>query len=42
MSQNANGKYKMNKLAKTNTYTTLVKDIAELYHRTRKTLVESY
>ncbi|MBL7189727.1 MAG: hypothetical protein ISS70_25640 [Phycisphaerae bacterium] len=32
----------MNKLIKTNTYTTLVNDIAEIYNRARKTLVESY
>ena len=33
---------KMNKLIKTDTYTTLVNDIAELYNRARQTLVESY
>ncbi len=33
---------KMNKLIKTNTYTTLVNDIAEIYNRARQTLVESY
>ena len=27
------GKYKMNKLIKTNTYTTLVNDIADIYNR---------
>jgi hypothetical protein len=32
----------MNKLAKRNTYTTLVNDIAEFYNRARKMLVESY
>ena len=32
----------MNKLAKTNTYTTLVNDIAEIYNRARKMLVESH
>jgi len=32
----------MSKLIKTDTYTTLVNDIAELYNRARKTLVESY
>ena len=32
----------MNKLIKTNTYTTLVNDIAEIYNRARKMLVESY
>ncbi len=32
----------MNKLIKTDTYTTLVNDIAEIYNRARKTLVESY
>ena len=36
------GKYKMNKLIKTDTYTTLVNDIAEIYNRARKMLVESY
>ena len=36
------GKYKMSKLIKTNTYTTLVNEIAEIYNRARKTLVESY
>ena len=42
MSQNANGKYRMNRLAKTAAYTTLVKDIADLYHHAHQTLVESY
>ncbi len=32
----------MNKSIKTNTYTTLVNDIAEIYNRARKTLIESY
>ncbi len=32
----------MSKLAKTRTYTALVKDISELYHRARQTLVEAY
>jgi len=32
----------MSKLIKTDTYTILVKDIAELYNRARKTLVDSY
>jgi len=32
----------MSKLTKTAGYTTLVEDIAELYHRARQTLVESY
>ena len=32
----------MSKLAKTDTYTVLVKDIAELYSRANKMLVESY
>ncbi len=31
----------MSRLIKTNTYTTLVNDIAELYNRARKTLIES-
>ena len=35
-------KSKMSQLIKTNTYATLVNDITELYHRARKTLVESY
>ena len=35
-------KPKMSKLIKTDTYTILVRDIAELYNRARKTLVESY
>ncbi len=41
MSQNANGKSKMSKLIKTESYTTLVNDIAEIYNRARKTLIES-
>ena len=32
----------MSKLIKTNTYTTLLNDIAELYNRARKMLVDSY
>ena len=32
---------KMNKLIKTNTYATLVNDIAEIYNRARKRLIES-
>ena len=32
----------MSKLIKTDTYTTLVNDIAELYNRARKMLVEAY
>ncbi len=32
---------KMNKLIKTNAYATLVNDIAEIYNRARKTLIES-
>ena len=36
------GKYKMTRLIKTDIYTTLVNDIAEIYNRARKTLVESY
>ena len=32
----------MSKLIKTDSYAILVKDIAELYNRTRKALVESY
>ena len=32
----------MSKLVKTETYTTLVNEIAELCHRARQTLVESY
>jgi len=32
----------MNKLIKRNTYTTLVNNIAEIYNRARKTLIESY
>ncbi len=31
----------MNKLIKTNTYTTLLNDIAEIYNRARKRLIES-
>jgi hypothetical protein len=31
----------MNRLIKTDTYTTLVNDIAEIYNRARKTLIES-
>ncbi len=42
MSQNANGKSKMSKLIKTNTYANLVNDIAEICNRARKTLIESY
>ncbi len=33
---------KMNKLIKTNTYATLVNDIAEICNRARQTLIESY
>ena len=33
---------KMNQLIKTNTYTILVNDIAEIYNRARKRLIESY
>ena len=33
---------KMSKLVKTNTYTALVNDIAELYNRAHKMLIESY
>ena len=32
----------MSKLIKTDTYTTLVNDIAEVYNRARKTVIESY
>ena len=32
----------MNKLVKTESYATLVHDIAEIYNRARKTLIESY
>ncbi len=32
----------MSKLIKTNTYATLVNDIAEIYNRARKRLIESY
>ena len=32
----------MNKLIKTNAYATLVTDIAEIYNRARKRLIESY
>ena len=32
----------MSRLVKTKAYATLVKDIGELYHRARKTTVESY